>query len=34
MEKYGVLICEGALKGILARAVFVVDKVSWLKLLI
>jgi len=26
MEKYGVLICEGALKGILARAVFVVDK--------
>lgn len=26
MEKYGVLISEGALKGILARAVFVVDK--------
>ncbi len=26
MEKYGVLIAEGALKGILARAVFVVDK--------
>jgi thiol peroxidase len=26
MEKYGVLIGEGALKGILARAVFVVDK--------
>jgi len=25
MEKYGVLIAEGALKGILARAVFVVD---------
>ena len=26
MEKFGVLIAEGALKGILARAVFVVDK--------
>ena len=26
MEKFGVLISEGALKGILARAVFVVDK--------
>lgn len=26
MEKYGVLISEGALKGILARAVFVVNK--------
>jgi thiol peroxidase len=26
MEKYGVLIAEGALKGILARAVFIVDK--------
>jgi len=26
MEKYGVLIGEGALKGILARAVFIVDK--------
>ncbi len=26
MEKYGVLISEGALKGILARAVFVVSK--------
>ncbi|MFN3813292.1 MAG: thiol peroxidase [Aquificaceae bacterium] len=26
MEKYGVLISEGALKGILARAIFVVDK--------
>jgi len=26
MEKYGVLIAEGALKGLLARAVFVVDK--------
>ena len=26
MEKYGVVIGEGALKGILARAVFVVDK--------
>jgi thiol peroxidase len=25
MEKYGVLISEGALKGVLARAVFVVD---------
>lgn len=25
MEKYGVLIAEGALKGILARAVFIVD---------
>lgn len=28
MEKYGVLIAEGALKGILARAVFIVDKVG------
>lgn len=26
MEKYGVLIGEGALKGMLARAVFIVDK--------
>ncbi|MCS7084136.1 MAG: thiol peroxidase [Aquificaceae bacterium] len=26
MEKYGVLIAEGALKGILARAVFVISK--------
>jgi len=26
MEKYGVLITEGALKGILARAVFIVDR--------
>jgi len=26
MEKYGVLIGEGALKGLLARAVFIVDK--------
>nr|2YZH_A Chain A, Probable thiol peroxidase [Aquifex aeolicus VF5]2YZH_B Chain B, Probable thiol peroxidase [Aquifex aeolicus VF5]2YZH_C Chain C, Probable thiol peroxidase [Aquifex aeolicus VF5]2YZH_D Chain D, Probable thiol peroxidase [Aquifex aeolicus VF5] len=26
MEKYGVLIGEGALKGILARAVFIIDK--------
>ena len=26
MEKYGVMIAEGALKGILARAVFIVDK--------
>lgn len=26
MEKYGVLIAEGALKGILARAVFIIDK--------
>jgi thiol peroxidase len=26
MEKYGVLIAEGALKGLLARAVFIVDK--------
>ncbi len=26
MEKYGVVIAEGALKGILARAVFIVDK--------
>ncbi|WP_457599864.1 thiol peroxidase [Hydrogenivirga sp.] len=26
MEKYGVLIAEGALKGILARAVFIVDR--------
>ncbi|WP_448583773.1 thiol peroxidase [Thermocrinis sp.] len=26
MEKYGVLISEGVLKGILARAVFVIDK--------
>ncbi|SNZ13645.1 thiol peroxidase [Hydrogenobacter hydrogenophilus] len=26
MEKYGVLIVEGALKGILARAVFIVNK--------
>ena len=26
MEKFGVLIGEGALKGILARAVFIVDK--------
>ncbi len=25
MEKYGVLIAEGALKGILARAIFIVD---------
>ncbi len=26
MEKFGVLIAEGALKGLLARAVFIVDK--------
>ncbi len=26
MEKYGVVIAEGALKGILARAIFIVDK--------
>ncbi|WP_333784965.1 thiol peroxidase [Thermocrinis sp.] len=26
MEKYGVLISEGVLKGILARAIFVIDK--------
>ncbi|WP_457681281.1 thiol peroxidase [Thermovibrio sp.] len=26
MEKFGVLIAEGALKGLLARAVFVIDK--------
>ena len=28
MEKFGVLIAEGALKGLLARAVFVVDTVG------
>ncbi|MCS6999228.1 MAG: thiol peroxidase [Aquificaceae bacterium] len=35
MEKYGVLVAEGVLKGILARAVFVVDrqgKVAYIQL--